>query len=272
MSRSTEEADSAIVSGAGSAGGPAPSSRGTFRERHRQKRHQEFLETALHIVVTEGVDALTMQRVTNELNCATGSIYGYFPSKGALIAALQQEALVGLAGSLQMSQLHLAMHLEGKDDQFTALARLVTACRFWISAEQVFPQEIALCRQLFTSPTETFYPDEDEATAAVSPAMALIGFASGLFDDAVNAGALRPGDSFDRATIVLAGVTGVLLGGGLARWDVRLREAHRMADAMLSDLIAAWGADPSALAAADAIVAELAAAGHLIPLPPTSGS
>jgi AcrR family transcriptional regulator len=265
MSRSTEGAASAVADGADSAGGSAPPARGTFRERHRKKRHQEFLETALRIVVTEGVDALTMQRVTSELRCATGSIYGYFPSKGALIAALQQEALVGLAGSLQASQAYLAELLVGRDDQFASLARLVTASRFWVAAEQVFPQEIALCRQLFTSPAPVIYADE-EAPAAVSPAIALIGVAGGLFDAAVATGALRPGDSFDRATIVLAGATGVLLGSGLARWDARLLEARRMADSMLTDLFLAWGADPAAFEQCDRLVAELDAAGHLVPV------
>jgi len=245
---------------------PDGAAKETFRVRHRKRRHQEFLDEALRIVATEGLGALTMKRVTDQLECAAASIYSYFPSKGALIAAVQSEALLTLGSSLQVSQANLERRLVGRDPKVASLARIVAASRFWVSAETMFPREIELCRMLFGSPTEVI--PEDEAEPVLSPAMTLLGFGSGLLDAAAESGALTPGDAFERATAILAGSTGVLLAGSLARWDKRLLDARSYADRMLHVMFLGWGADPGALAEVDSVVDELARVGELVPAAP----
>lgn len=237
--------------------------RATFRERHRQRRHQEFLDEALRIVAAEGLPALTMKRVTDELECASASIYSYFPSKGALIAAVQGSALQTLARSLELSQVNVEGAVAGRSEVVAALARVAAASRFWIEAESRFPREIELCRVLFGASTQVV-PQED-GESVLSPALSLISVGSTLLEAAEAVGALNPGDAFERATVIVAGSTGLLQARTLARWDDRVSDSHRFADRMLEALLLGWGADPGALVEADAIVNELVASGALVP-------
>jgi AcrR family transcriptional regulator len=237
-----------------------------YRERQRRERRQEFLDVALGIVAAEGLAALTMARVTDSLQCATGLIYHYFPTKGALVAAVQLEALQLIGRSLQEAQTHLDELLSDRSATAAeeSLARVVVAARFWISAEQTFPREIELCRRLFTEPGVHF-ADQD-AEPVISPAFGLLDWAGALLDGAVREGALAPGSGVDRSIVLVAGSTGVLLTSELRRWDAELFEGQRLAQAMLADLLTAWGADASTLAFADEIASTLAERGQLVPL------
>lgn len=238
----------------------------TYRERRRAARRREFLDTALAIALRDGLESLTMQRVTEELECSNGSIYQYFATKGALVAEMQHEALVTLGTSVLAGQANLAefLHRDGADDTFAALARLVAAIRFWVLADDVLPGEVELSRMLFVAPGEVIALDE--AGPALPSGLGLISFGCRLFDDAAAAGAIRPGDSFARTVTILAGTTGVLLTAALDHWEHRLRDTPRLADDLVTDLLLAWGADPERLRRAELLVAELHDSGRLVPV------
>lgn len=239
-----------------------------YRERHRRRRRREFLDAALGIITSEGLPALTMQRVTDELACSVGSIYHYFPSKGALIAELQQEALDVLSRSLMASQgnLERILHATGADERLAALARPAVAAWFWIQAEGAYPREVELLRRQFTAPGLLYGPDEGQP--AVDASMALVALGGQLLDGAVAAGALAPGPpSTDRAMLLIAGTTGLLLTSALRRWDERTFDGARLAGELVSELLAAWGAAPHVLAEVERLVQALTSSGELVPRP-----
>src|SRR4051812_39333850 len=74
------------------------------RERSRDKRRAMLLAAAGRILDRDGLSGLTMQAVAEEADCAVGTIYGYFPSKAALMAALQQQAVDTLWSSYQAAR------------------------------------------------------------------------------------------------------------------------------------------------------------------------
>lgn len=242
-------------------GSPKP----TYRERHRARRHQEFLDTALDIVASGGLGSLTMKAVTDVLECSEGSIYQYFPSKGALVAAVQNEAIVVLGGSLTTSQAGLtaALDVAGAEERVAALARVLGAARFWVAADAVFPREVELTRMLFTSPVDVLSPQEAETVVPAGKAMIDLG--TDLFDAAAAVGALDPGDGFERTVVVLTATTGVLMASGLKRWEGRVADTRPFADRMVTAQFLAWGADPDDLAQADEVIGALAATGTLVP-------
>lgn len=233
------------------------------------ERHRDFLATALRIVTEEGLSALTMQGLADELDCGIGTLYRHFPSKGALIGELQREALDILNMSFRLSQAHLdelaaARGIDPEADrQLLTLARVVTAARFWVAAETVFPQEIDLSRRMFIDPSIRMA--DDDAGRVLPTALRLLDLARQLLDDAVEAGALREGVSVQRAIIVIAGTTGVLMTSGLNRWDADLFDGQALARVLVDDLLIGWGADPAHLATIEELVAHLAANGHLVP-------
>jgi AcrR family transcriptional regulator len=261
VERASQTPSMAQTSGSG---GAAERAEG-FRQRHHRQRRREFLDTALAIVTSEGLQALTMQRVTEELQCSVGSIYHYFPSKGSLLAALEGEALAALGRSLVAGQANLDRRLQQQADPLLdALARPLAAARFWIAAEDAFPLEVELLRRQLTAPG--ILVALDEGLPAFDAALTLITLGQGLLDGAVEAGALQPGANLDRAMIMVAGTTGVLMTTGVRCRDAEVASGQHLAREMVGDLLVAWGARPDVLDRASALVDELAAAGDLTPV------
>ncbi len=239
---------------------------GETREAFRLERHRQLLETALRIVTTEGLSALTMPRLADDLECGVGTIYRHIPSKDALIAELQREALDRITTSFEVSQAHLEdLLLSHKVDEpvTVALARLVAGVRYWISAEREMPSEIELLRLMFTDPS--LHMEEEDMSRSLPASLRLLDLARVLLADAADRGAIRPGPDIFRAIVVVAGTTGVLMTSELDRWDDSLFNGQLLANMMARDLFLGWGADPALLEAVELLVAELDAAGHLVP-------
>src|SRR5205085_5836276 len=59
------------------------------RQRARDKKRERILRAADGLIAEAGLAGITMQRVAERLDCAVGTLYLYFPSKAALIPALQ---------------------------------------------------------------------------------------------------------------------------------------------------------------------------------------
>jgi AcrR family transcriptional regulator len=237
-----------------------------IKEQFKLERHREFLATALRIVMADGLAGLTMQRLADEIGCGIGSLYRHFPSKDALIAELEREALDVVNTSFQVSPAPLdevLAHRGVEHPGLVTLARAVAATRFWVAAETVFPQEIELSRRMFTDPA--LHMDESDVARVLPAALRLLDMARQLLEDAATEGALREGPAIQRAIVVVAGTTGVLMTSGLGRFDESLFDGRVLASLMVHDLFLGWGADPDQLSVVEGIVSTLAEHGQLIP-------
>lgn len=67
----------------------------------RAARREEILAAAESIVRREGVDALTMRRLADELGIRAPSLYKHLRDKDELLAALQERALASMGAALQ---------------------------------------------------------------------------------------------------------------------------------------------------------------------------
>jgi AcrR family transcriptional regulator len=234
-----------------------------LRARNRLARHAGYLRTARRLVSAEGLDALTMQRMADELGCAVGTIYTYFPSKSALIAEVQREAIEKLMTSYLLARADLDRSLRRADATKTALSRLVGFGRFWITTTTAFPEESQLLQSLMAEVRPSV--DQADAMRVLPAAMRLLDFARACFDDAAAADALTVGDGMERAVILAAALNGVLLTSKLSVWDEELLDAHRLAHRLLIDLLVGWGADRKAVSNADRHIDSLAMRGPLAP-------
>jgi AcrR family transcriptional regulator len=249
----------------GSPSTPAPSAVPGRRERNRLARHRSFLRTAMSIVGTEGLDGLTMARLADDLDCAVGTVYTYFPSKGALVAAVQREAIekIGASYLVIRAETDRLIGERGPGPVVAALARAVGLGRFWAAAPETFPEEAHLLQLLMTDPREVLGPDEGAAN--VPSALRHLDQGRAILDQAVEVGALRPGEPWARVVSWVAAVNGVAQTSRLAVYDQQLFEGRGLADQLNVDLLRGWGADEAALAEAVALVDELAARGPLAP-------
>jgi AcrR family transcriptional regulator len=242
------------------------------RERNRLERHRSFLRTAKAVVATEGLEALTMQRLAAELDCAVGTAYTYFPSKSALVAELQRDAIETLTESYLLFRARFDASVASSETSgpVVALAHLVGFGRFWVATFDTFPEEARLLQLLMSEPGKSVISDDDVGRVLPS-ATRLLDHARTAFKQAAALGALTAADPMERAIVLAAALNGMLLLDRLARIDPALFDGARLAGSTTDDLLRSWGADPAALAAAGDRIAALAQTGPLAPpLPVTS--
>src|SRR5262245_28349380 len=67
------------------------------RERERERRRQEILEAAWSVAKSGGWPQFSVERVAAVAELGRATIYGYFPSLEALVAAMADEALQQLS-------------------------------------------------------------------------------------------------------------------------------------------------------------------------------
>ena len=81
--------------------------------RERQQKQSEevrgrILETAKRIISEEGIDALSVRRITREMEYSTGIVYHYFDNKEQILACVLQEGYQRILLSIKPPNQNLA--------------------------------------------------------------------------------------------------------------------------------------------------------------------
>ncbi|MEZ5239125.1 MAG: helix-turn-helix domain-containing protein [Microthrixaceae bacterium] len=246
------------------------------RERNRAARHSQLMAAAGAIVAENGLEALTMQEVAQRVECAVGTIYTYFPSKSALIAALQTEAIRKLAQSYEnaASGWDEAIEAMDLDEADAALARMVAVGRLFVQWQVLQPREFEFLQMLSVAPGRVLEPHD---IASVLPSvLALFAEARVLHDLAAEAGAIesdldRPGDDgYSRTVRWIAALDGAILveratSNAIDALDPEAFNQTLMTERITSDFLMAWGAPREAVAAAFRTADEMFTRGLLFP-------
>jgi AcrR family transcriptional regulator len=237
------------------------------RERTRDKKRRRFLDAASRIIDRDGLSGVTMQAVADELDCAIGTIYTYFPSKAALLAALQQQAVDTLRASYLTARHRWDVFIaaEAIDDDLVHLVQLEAFGGFFVSASVVFADEFHLQRSLMTEPVTI--EELDETRRALPVLHRLFAEPVALLVAAGEAGVIRPGHDAERVVRWLAALNGVLLIDNLGSLDRHLFRAQHLARALTADLLVGWGASRPDVEVAASQVERLTALGPMAPPP-----
>lgn len=172
----------------------APSPVVDRRTRKRLARRDALLEVAADLVERDGVDGLTMAALGEASDYATASLYTYFPSRSALLAALQRRALATLA-DVAAERLaawdHALAELQPRPaPRVRSLARLWAFSDLFLAAPDRHPREFRLQQQLLVTPGAE---DTADAASVVPAAMVVLDVPRRLLDAAAERGALGPG-------------------------------------------------------------------------------
>jgi AcrR family transcriptional regulator len=241
------------------------------RARNRLERHGAFVQAAKRVAFADGIEALTMQRLADEVDCAVGTVYTYFPSKSALVAEIQREAIEALDASCARFEATLTGRVRGAAPAVRRLAMVIGLARFWVDTFETFPEEARLLQLLMSSPTTASRTVVDDDVSRVLPAaLRLLHRMQVALDGAAGDGAVGPGDAMERTVVLVAAVNGVLLLETVARVDPDLFDGRRLSRSLVEDLLRGWGADGRSLAAAVQRVEALAQAGPLATKAPPS--
>jgi AcrR family transcriptional regulator len=174
------------------------------------------------------------------VDAAVGTVYTYFPSKGALIAELQREAIERLTASYHLLRDRSDAALEAWDEPAdAALARLAAFGAFWIAATETLPQEAAMLHGLIAT-SRTLVPPEEHHRVAPA-ALALLAEAGSAVVAASEAGAIDPQEPAGAVVTMAAALTGVLLTANLAQVEAYPFVPRRLAFALQRDLLSGVG-------------------------------
>lgn len=234
-----------------------------LKER-RERRRSRYLDAAIGIVVRGGLDALTMQAIASEVGAAVGTIYGYFPSKSALLVELQMVAIDRITAAWRETgpawRTELARRAAGPEE--VTLGMVAAFGEFLLELERVYPREVQL-QQLQLSESQDLF-DQAELDRLLPSAIGLFqvpfepvaeATAAGLLDDAATAA--------ERSLAMAMALNGVTLTHNIQVLTDIVPVAG-MVRMVLGALLVGWGAPPDTVAAAVRLAAEVVEA---MPLP-----
>jgi AcrR family transcriptional regulator len=242
---------------------PEPADR---RTRKRGERRDHLLDLAADLVEQVGVEGVTMAALAEVADYAPASLYTYFPSRSALVAALQHRALVTL-GAIAAD--HLRACDEGlaaipadraPTERVAALARLWSFADLFLAAPDHHPRDFRLQQQLLVTPGIEVAAD---AAAVLPAALGVLEVPRRLLAAAADVGALEPrSDAVDpidqpvdgaflRTIAWVVTLNGALLADGLTTGLPTTGAS--LGGEITSALLRGWGAQPDELAAARAV-------------------
>jgi AcrR family transcriptional regulator len=245
------------------------------RARNRATRHRQIIDATSAILAEQGLANLTMGEVAERVDCAVGTIYTYFKSKSALLAALQGDALRVLTDSYDSAAETWDGFLDehDTDPKVAALARILGLGRLFLAWPDLHPREFDFLQMLLVSREEII--TRDDALALVPQALMLFSEVRVLIDAAVTDGALdmdpdAPGDdSLSRTLRWVGGLDGAAIvstAGDLAfDLDPASFDRRGIGSSLTIDLMRAWGASPEDLSQAIEVVDRMDREGRLLP-------
>jgi AcrR family transcriptional regulator len=230
----------------------------------RARRRDELTVAATELVNEHGLEGLTMQALAGRVDCAVGTIYTYFPSKSALLAALMSDAVQLLLDTFHAASAHWDDALSGVSPDVASLARVLAFTELFVDSRELHPQEFRFLQMLITTPESLIDPDD---VASVLPSsLSFLSEVNGLVETAVGTGALQPPADGDddglRRTLRWTGsIHGALLVSNVAHVSglpsADAFDPHVLTEQVTVDLLRAWGADNAHVASARTLCAVL---------------
>jgi AcrR family transcriptional regulator len=214
-------------------------------ETPRRRRHDanlgRILEGAMELIVTGGLEALSMARLAEAVDYTAGALYRYFPSKDALLAALVAQVLDEVQGSLAKAEAALPKGA-------FPLTRVFALAGGYRAFARERPHAFALLAMTMAEPKVLLSgPSAEPVTTRVIATLELLAQALG---DAEAQGQLEPGDVTERTLCLFATLQGLLMLHKQARFAPAVLDFERLVPAATRTLLLGWGAKARAADAA----------------------
>jgi AcrR family transcriptional regulator len=131
------------------------------RAQRRAFRRDEILRTALELVTEGGLDALTTTELARRTGAALGALYRFFPSKQAVIAALQVTALEELGRDLDDAARAAAARAIGASAAVAAVIPIMAVADTFFALPRLHPARFRLIDEILSKPVPVY--DDDDA-------------------------------------------------------------------------------------------------------------
>lgn len=215
----------------------------SHRDRQRQRTIADIIDAAERVVLESegGVESLTVQQIASAIGMTPGALYRYFPSRDAIIAAVQRKVISALGRAITQAT---AGVLEGEDSEIVRLFAVAFALL-------AFAREQPLLYGLLSRMLAVPHPlvSDIEAAEVLPEALAALASVQALFTEARQRKALGEGDDRARLAAWWATVHGAIQLDKLARFSKDARAEHIAATALTAMAIG-WGASSESVARA----------------------
>lgn len=215
----------------------------TPRQKKRDATFERIIEAAMQALARGGLDALTMQHLAGELGFAVGALYRYFPSKDAILVAVQLRLVDSLHRELVRALGQADQQVAARadlDPRRAALLRLWVLAQLYESMAREQPTEFCLLSMTISDPRQLV---KDEHASLLLPSLlGLLQLVGGLFQDAAATGALGAGDPARRTVVLWTAVQGALQLRKLERFGVGALSVAAVLDEAVTTLLVGWGA------------------------------
>ncbi|MFZ5443363.1 MAG: TetR/AcrR family transcriptional regulator [Myxococcota bacterium] len=213
----------------------------TPRARRHDANVGRILDAAMELVVSGGLEALSMGRLADAVDYTPGALYRYFPSKDALLAGLVAQVLDEAKAALEAAEARLPKGAY----PLTRVFALAHGYRLF-ALEQ--PHAFALLAMTMAEPKVLLSgPSAAPVTERVVQTLEVLARALG---DAEAHGQLEPGDVTERTLCFFATLQGLLLLHKQARFAPKVLDFERLVPAATRTLLLGWGAKARAADAA----------------------
>lgn len=206
----------------------------------RDARTAHILDTALELLLRDGPEALSVQRLAAALGWSAGALYRYFDSKDALLVAIQAQNLVALGGFLERAWGLGERASGGLDERGASLLGLVLASRAYAGLPRWSPGRFRLLALSVGEPRHWVEPAS--AGPVLEGAAQLLEAVGVGIARAESAGALRASEGGRRARVLWLAVHGVASAQKFERFGSGALWHEALLDDLLLALLVGWGA------------------------------
>ena len=219
----------------------------------RELKIEQILDRAMAILESDGLDALTLQRVAQSLGLVTTAMYRYFPSKDALMAALQRRSIRVISAHFQRELEKFGAALGDAAPATGCLATLLEVADLYLALPATHPEEWRFVATLLGDPRELLSDGEVAVTAPL-----LVGFLAEmekLFALAERVEALSHGHARERVFAFWAALHGAHCMEKARRVSASAPKVEEIGRFTSRALLSSWGATPARISAAQRLSA-----------------
>ena len=200
------------------------------------------------LVVSDGVDGLTIGRLAAEIDYTKGALYRYFPSKDAIVSAMVLRVIRDLARDVD----------EERERFGTPLSRLVASAWTYRDFARTRPRRFALLGTLLAA-SERVLPQPADVNPVVHEMIETLRPLDADLRGAIAAGELTAGDTIERTLTLFATLHGVLSLHKQAALVPEWIDLDHLTLGAVRTLLLGWGASSPAVEEAIELVVEPAA-------------
>ncbi len=218
------------------------------REDRREERQHQLLRSAMEILAEGGVGALTIPRLAKHMDASVGGLYRYFPSKEAIIVALQKRAIDAFSDLQASAIAEVERAGRSSPEPILRLARAIAAFDVLLDMAEEAPIEHTLLDTFLSAPQASL--SDEKARDIDRHLRPVLERCRAELEGLADAGVLDPSDAMVKTHLMWAALHGLSHFRKRDRIQGPELQVRALSGPLIYALMRGWGAKPDDIASA----------------------